>query len=83
MMMQELQTLTTRRSAYLTIPEAADLLRVSQRTLYRWMREGQLKCFRAGNITRIATRDMETFIQSHTETGAVIDEQPESDQSET
>jgi excisionase family DNA binding protein len=69
-MIQELGTMTTRRNAYLTIPEAAELLRVSQRTLYRWMREGRLKCFRIGNITRIAVRDMENFICNHTESGA-------------
>lgn len=80
-MINELQTMTNRRSAYLTLPEAAELLRVSQRTLYRWMREGQLKCFRIGNITRIAISDMETFIHSHTETGAA-DGECQSDRSE-
>lgn len=68
-MLSEIQTMTNRRSAYLTLSEAAELLRVSQRTLYRWMREGHLKCFRVGNITRIAASDMETFICNHTEIG--------------
>ena len=81
-MKNDVKNMPTRRSEYLTIPEAAELLRVSQRSLYRWMRDGQLKCFRVGNITRIAVKDMEDFIERHTGNG-VVDEQFEGDQSET
>ena len=81
-MKNDLKNMPTRRSEYLTIPEAAEMLRVSQRSLYRWMREGQLRCFRVGNTTRIAVKDMDDFIERHTGSGA-MDEQPEGDQSET
>ncbi|RME59061.1 DNA-binding protein [Candidatus Parcubacteria bacterium] len=60
---------TTTSSAYITIPEAADLLRVSQRTVYRWIKEGKLPCFHIGNVTRIAQQDLFAFIQKHSNTG--------------
>ena len=58
--------LTTRQVQFLTLPEAADFLRVSHRTLYRWVREGKLKCFRVGNTTRIPRAAIEEFTASHT-----------------
>lgn len=33
--------LTTRQTVYPTIPQAAEYLRVSPRTIYRWLREGR------------------------------------------
>lgn len=65
------------RRTYLTIPEASEYLSVSQRTLYRWLRDGKLRCFRVGNITRIAVPDLETFVQQNTGTGvAYADDNP-------
>ena len=62
-------TLSIPSNIYLTIPEVAKHLRVSQRTLYRWLREGRLKCFRVGNTSRIAVQDLEAFVQANTEAG--------------
>lgn len=50
---------------FLTIPEAAEYLHVSPRSVYRWLRSGHLRCFRLGNTTRIARRDLEQFVQRH------------------
>ncbi|MCX7706948.1 MAG: helix-turn-helix domain-containing protein [Anaerolineae bacterium] len=50
---------------FLTIPEAAEYLHVSERSVYRWLRTGRLRCFRLGNITRIALHDLEQFVQRY------------------
>ena len=51
---------------FLTLSEAADFLRVSHRTLYRWVQEGKLKRFRVGNTTRIPRAAIEEFTANHT-----------------
>lgn len=51
---------------YLTLLEAANYLRISRRTLYRWLREGKLECFRVGNTTRIPLTAIEAFASRNT-----------------
>jgi excisionase family DNA binding protein len=58
-----------RKETYLTIAEAAEYLRVSSRTVYRWLATGKLKFFRVSKSTRIALSDLERFIASNTEGG--------------
>ncbi|HOD04912.1 MAG TPA: helix-turn-helix domain-containing protein [Anaerolineaceae bacterium] len=50
---------------FLTIPEVAEALQVSHRTVFRWMSEGLLPVVRVGKITRIRQADMEAFLQAH------------------
>ncbi len=50
---------------FLTIPEVAETLQVSQRTVFRWMSEGLLPVVRVGKITRIRQADLEAFLQAH------------------
>jgi excisionase family DNA binding protein len=55
------------RTEYVTVQEAADHLRVSIRTIYRWLEEGVLKAFQTGRgSTRIAVPELEHFIAEHT-----------------
>ena len=52
----------------LTVPEAADRLRVSEETVRRWIRKGQLKALSLGSTRagyRIARADLEAFVQLH------------------
>ena len=58
-----------RKETYLTIAEAAEYLRVSSRTVYRWCNSGKLKFFRVSKSTRIALSDLERFIANNTEGG--------------
>jgi len=51
---------------YVTIGEAANHLKVSPRTVYRWMKEGQLQAFRVGNVTRIAVDALVAFLKQNT-----------------
>jgi len=50
---------------FLTIPEVAETLQVSHRTVFRWMSEGLLPVVRVGKITRIRQADLEAFLQAH------------------
>ncbi len=65
--MSEKQNPLAGRTEYVTIQEAADHLRVSQSTLYRWIKIGALKAFQTGKgATRIAVSELERFIDAHT-----------------
>lgn len=48
----------------LNFDEAAELLKTSKPTLYRWIREGRLRCFKAGREWRFYRRDLEMFLES-------------------
>lgn len=55
------------RTEYVTVQEAADHLRVSQSTIYRWIKIGALKAFQTGyGATRIAVAELERFINANT-----------------
>lgn len=43
---------------YLTIQEAADIARVSYRTMQRWIRSGVIKGFKSGGIVRIDRKNL-------------------------
>ena len=56
---------------YLPIGEVAQMLRVSSRTVYRWIEEGKLEAFRpmrSGGSTRIALSELNRFIDENTGT---------------
>jgi excisionase family DNA binding protein len=44
---------------FLTPEEVADLLRISRRTVYNWLRSGQLPALRIGRIWRVRLEDIE------------------------
>lgn len=46
----------------ITIPEAADLLRVCQRTLWRLIKEGQIRTRRIGRRVLIDPSDLHDFL---------------------
>lgn len=60
-----MSTQSDQAPTYLTVAEAAEMMRVSDRTIYRWIREKRLKCFRVGNVTRIEEKDMQAFIEEY------------------
>lgn len=55
----------TWNTRFLTVPEVAEALQVSHRTVFRWMSEGLLPVIRVGKVTRIRQTDLETFLQTH------------------
>ncbi len=49
-----------------TIPEAADYLGVSEPTIFRWMKGGQLSFYKIGGSTRFTQEGLEAVIEKTT-----------------
>ena len=49
----------------LTIPDVAEFCRVSERTVRRWIKAGELPAIRLGRQWRIAKKDLERFLSDH------------------
>jgi len=50
-----------------TLKEIEDLLHVTRRTLYNWIKSGQLKAFRIGKEWRVTREALEKFMETGTE----------------
>jgi len=48
---------------WLTIKEAANYLKVSVPTIWRYIRLGQLTAYRRGRIVRLKKSDLDNFLQ--------------------
>jgi len=53
------------RDQYETVREVADLLKVSEATVRRWIKNGELRAIDIGKGWRIAVSDLEAFLQGH------------------
>lgn len=50
----------------LTVKEVAKILQVHERTVYRWLEKGDLKCARLGRKTyRVFESDLRKFIRKY------------------
>ena len=49
--------------ALLTVAEVADQLRVSERSVRRWIKERELKAYRLGRAIRISEGDLRSFLR--------------------
>ena len=45
-----------------TPEEIAEKLKTSRSTVYRWLRTGDLKSFKAGKLWRVTREDLEAFL---------------------
>jgi excisionase family DNA binding protein len=52
---------------FFTVAETAEMLRVSTRTVRRWIDRGDLIAHRPGGVVRIAEDDLRTFLALHRE----------------
>ncbi len=50
---------------YYTLQEIADRLKVSYRTVYRWVRAEKLTAYKFGQDWRVKDSDLRAFIESH------------------
>lgn len=50
---------------YRTVHEVADLLKVNEATVRRWIRDGELRAIDIGKGWRIADADLVTFLHHH------------------
>jgi excisionase family DNA binding protein len=58
------------RSRFVTVAEVADLLRVSNMTVYRLVQSGQLPATRVGRSYRIREEDLDSYLaQQYTQAG--------------
>jgi excisionase family DNA binding protein len=56
---------TTQSTDILTSKEAAEMLKISIRTLQRRRDAGQIKYFRDGGIIRFRRKDIEKYLENH------------------
>ena len=49
---------------YFTFEEAAEYLRVSKATMYRWTHNYNLHYIKVGRVSRISKKDIDDFMQS-------------------
>ena len=52
------------RARFFTVNEVADLLRVSRMTVYRLIKEGQLKALRVGRSYRLREDDVDEYLSA-------------------
>jgi excisionase family DNA binding protein len=52
---------------FFTIPEVAECLNVSTRTVRRWIKRGELIAHRLGGLVRIADSDLRAFLTRYRE----------------
>jgi excisionase family DNA binding protein len=50
---------------YLTLPEVAERLQVSRRTVYRWIKSGDLDAYQFGREYRITESALKRFLEAH------------------
>ncbi len=49
---------------YLTLREVAERLKVSRRTVYRWIKDGDLNAYKFANEYRITESDLKDFLEA-------------------
>jgi excisionase family DNA binding protein len=54
----------TVEETYYTLQEVANKLKVSRRTVYRWVQAKELPAYRLGGEFRITERDLERFLDA-------------------
>ena len=47
-----------------TLEEIAELLQVTRRTIYTWIKDGKLKAFKVGRGWRVSRADLDSFLNS-------------------
>ena len=49
---------------YATLPEVAERLKVSRRTVYRWIKSGELRAYKFANEYRITESALKDFLEA-------------------
>ena len=49
---------------FYTLKEIEDLLSISQRSLYRWIKDGKLKAVKVGYLWRVSKKDLQEFLDN-------------------
>lgn len=55
---------------FYTVSQLADLLQLTEMTIYRMVNRGELPCYEIGRVKRFRQRDIEQFLESRRSPGA-------------
>lgn len=50
---------------FYTVKELADLLRITEMTIYRWVKRGEIVAYQIGRVMRFRRDDIEAFLEKH------------------
>ena len=50
---------------YLTVDEAAEMLRVKKQTIYKWICEGKIPSFALGGRTLFSLQELQEWMEAH------------------
>ena len=64
-----MESVAVQKNAVLTVPEVADYLRVTTKTVYKLIGTGELASFRIGRAVRCRRQDVEQFITTQSGAG--------------
>jgi excisionase family DNA binding protein len=65
------------KNKLLTVPETAVILKVSEESVRRFIRRGDLKAAKVGQSLRISIRDLEAYYRQNGGGAAFLDPEPE------
>ncbi len=64
-----MEPVAVQKNAVLTVPEVAEYLRVTTKTVYKLIGKGELTSFRIGRAVRCRRQDVERFITTQSGAG--------------
>jgi excisionase family DNA binding protein len=62
--LKEVATMLAVEETYYTLSEIAEKLKVSYRTVYRWVQAGELSAYKLKGEYRITERDLKEFLEA-------------------
>ncbi len=68
-----MSTTPNQKTAFLTVAEVADMLRVSRMTVYRWVHAGDLPAVRFGRSFRVPQQAVEVFMENAALHGGMLE----------
>jgi excisionase family DNA binding protein len=71
---KEIATMQTVEETYYTLREVAEKLKVSRRTVYRWVQAKELPAYKLGGEFRVTERDLERFLEARRTLKGGVDE---------
>ncbi len=54
----------------LTVGDVSQIVKVSERTIWKWVKSGDLPSVRLGRLVRVRPQDLDVFVEARTTAGA-------------
>ena len=58
------------RNVLINVSDAASQLRISRKTLYKWVESGQIPFVRIGRLVRFREKDLDEWVEERLENGS-------------